>query len=529
MKLRLENLEKILQLCEEKINYDVVQVRMNSIEDPKWLHFGAGNIFRGYIARLNQDTLNEKIYDRGISVVESFDEEIIEKIYLPYDNLGISVTLNKDGNFSNNLIANLVEGLTFSKDNERILQIVKNPNLQIISFTITEKGYSIQTPSGDLLDVVKADITDEPKNARHLMSKMAYLLYTRFKANGVSTTMLSLDNCSKNGDKLKSAIVTVAEKWVENGKVEKEFLKYLDEKVSFPWSMIDKITPRPAKEVQDKLDALNIEDMSPVITSKQTYIAPFINSEESEYLVIEDNFLNGRPPLEKVGVYMTEREVVNKIETMKVTTCLNPLHTALAVYGCLLGYDKISEEMKDEQLVSLINKIGYDEALPVVIDPVILNPKDFIDEVINVRLPNPYIPDMPQRIATDTSQKVGIRFGETIKSYLKIRNADVHELKYIPLVLAGWLRYLMGVDDTGKEFELSPDPLLEDLKKYFKDIKLGANNNFEGLKDLLSNERIFGVDLVQWRLDEKILGYLAELTQGPGAVRATLQKYLGGK
>ena len=100
---------------------------------------------------------------------------------------------------------------------------------------------------------------------------------------------------------------------------------------------------------------------------------------------------------------------------MKVTTCLNPLHTALAVYGCVLGYTLIADEMKDPLLNKLVRKIGPGEGMTVVTDPGILSPEDFVNEVINVRIPNPFMPDTPQRIATDTSQKVGIRYGETIK------------------------------------------------------------------------------------------------------------------
>ena len=98
-----------------------------------------------------------------------------------------------------------------------------------------------------------------------------------------------------------------------------------------------------------------------------------------------------------------------------------PLHTALAVYGCLLGYNSIADEMKDNELRALVEKIGYDEGMPVVIDPKIINPSDFIHEVVEKRLPNPFVPDSPQRIATDTSQKMSVRFGETIKAYVQRR------------------------------------------------------------------------------------------------------------
>lgn len=116
---------------------------------------------------------------------------------------------------------------------------------------------------------------------------------------------------------------------------------------------------------------------------------------------------------------MTDRDTVDKADTMKVTTCLNPLHTALSIFGCLLGYESIATEMEDPDLLTLVQQIGYKEGLPVVVNPEIINPKMFIDEVILKRLPNKYIPDTPQRIATDTSQKIAIRFGETIKNMLK--------------------------------------------------------------------------------------------------------------
>ena len=120
--------------------------------------------------------------------------------------------------------------------------------------------------------------------------------------------------------------------------------------------MIDKITPRPDASVEEILNKDGINGLDPVITSRNTYVAPFVNAEECEYLVIEDAFPNGRPELEKGGLMFTARETVDKVEKMKVCTCLNPLHTTLAVYGCLLGYVKNSEEMKDAQLKKLVDR-----------------------------------------------------------------------------------------------------------------------------------------------------------------------------
>ncbi len=210
---------------------------------------------------------------------------------------------------------------------------------------------------------------------------------------------------------------------------------------------------------------------------------------------------------------------------MKVCTCLNPLHTALAVYGCLLGYNLISEEMKNPSLKKLVEVIGYKEGLPVVINPGILDPKEFIDTVLNVRIPNPFMPDTPQRIATDTSQKLAIRFGETIKAYAAAPSLNVADLKLIPLVFAGWLRYLMGVDDNGNAFTPSPDPMLAEASSYVADVKLGeAFDAKKTLAPILSNAKS-GALTCALGMDTLVCDYFTELTAGTGAVAATLAKY----
>ena len=196
------------------------------------------------------------------------------------------------------------------------------------------------------------------------------------------------------------------------------------------------------------------------------------------------------------------------------------------MFGCLLDYELISEEMKNPVLKKLVERIGYIEGLPVVTDPGILSPKQFIDEVLNIRIPNPFMPDTPQRIATDTSQKLSIRFGETIKSYLASPELSLSDLQAIPAVFAGWLRYLMGVDDNGDAFELSPDPLLATVRPYVQDLKLSAPADRKTLSKtlapLLSDASIFGVDLIFAGLSDRVLNAFVSMLQGPGAVADTL-------
>jgi len=501
---------------------------------PVWVHFGAGNIFRGFIAVLQQRLLNEGLATSGIVAAETFDYDIINKIYDPFDSMTLMVSLKPDGSTDKEVIASIAKGIRADSSDAAQWEALKacfvNPALQMASFTITEKGYALTNVKGEIMPVVTEDIANGPDKARHAMAVVAAMLYARFQAGAQPIAMVSMDNCSHNGAKLKSSVVTIVDGWVEQGYCPAAFAAWVKDEtqVSFPWSMIDKITPRPADVIRDQLTALGLEDMAPVVTNRNTYIAPFVNAEIPQYLVVEDRFPNGRPALEKAGVYLTDRDTVNMTERMKVTTCLNPLHTALAVYGCLLGYTSIAAEMQDAQLVKLVKAIGYDEGLPVVVNPGIIDPKAFIDEVVEQRLPNPFIPDMPQRIATDTSLKVPIRFGETIKAYMADPTKDASALKAIPLAIAGWLRYLLAVDDEGKEMPVSADPMLPALQAELDGVELGKPESCRGkLDSILTNKVLFAVDLKEAGLAEKIEGYLAEMLAGPGAVRATLVRHLG--
>ncbi len=516
--------------------FDYDTVHKNTVEHPHWIHFGAGNIFRAFQANVAQNLLNSGILDTGLIAAEGYDYEIIEKSYRPHDNLSILATLKADNTVEKTIVGSIMESLILDSKNEaeyaRLREIFKNSSLQMASFTITEKGYATANAKGEFFPAVAADFEKGPEAPESYLGKVVSLLYTRYTHGALPIAMVSMDNCSHNGDKLYAAVNAFAKAWTDNGLVEAGFLGYVNDqtKVTFPWSMIDKITPRPDAKVEAMLGEDHIGGLDAVVTSKNTYIAPFVNAEECEYLVIEDAFPNGKPALDKGGIIFTDRATVDKVEKMKVCTCLNPLHTALAIYGCLLGYTLISEEMKNPLLKNMVEVIGYKEGLPVVVNPGILDPKKFIDEVVNVRIPNPFLPDSPQRIATDTSQKLSIRFGETIKAYEASPDLHTEDLKLIPLVYAGWLRYLMGIDDEGREFTPSSDPLLEEARQYVADYELSFSpKDLSKLDALLANEKIFGVNLHAIGMDTLVKQYFAELSSGVGAVAAALKKYVPEK
>lgn len=510
--------------------YDVEKVTRKTLEDPRWVQLGAGNIFRAFLAPHQQQLLNEGVVDTGIIVAEGYDTEMID-VLQRYDNLTINVTLKSDGNLTKEIIGSISKYVKMENDSEDFIllkEIFGKPSLEMVSMTITEKGYSLVDNHGELMPLVKADFENGPYNTQSYLGKLTTLLFERYQAGAFPLALVSMDNMSHNGEKLQNSVFAYVNRWVEKQLVPIDFSEYIlnSGKVSFPWTMIDKITPRPDAKIEALLEKDGLEGISPSQTLKHTFVAPYVNGEETEYLIIEDNFPNGRPLLDKTGIIYTKRETVNKVETMKVTTCLNPLHTALAIFGCLFDYHFIHEEMRDPDLVSLIKVLGYQEGLPVVMNPEIINPEKFIDEVINTRLANPFIPDTPQRIATDTSQKLSVRYGETIKSYVASSTLNPHFLKIIPLVLAGWLRYLSGIKDTGEIFEVSPDPMLPVLQPLFSEFKLGKTNATQEIETLLRNEKIFGLDLVEVGLSDSIIYLYEEMSKAPGAVRLTIKNVL---
>ncbi|MCL1935276.1 MAG: mannitol dehydrogenase family protein [Defluviitaleaceae bacterium] len=529
--------------------FNIEEITKNTKEEPTWLHFGAGNIFRAFPALCLQKLLNSGKYNKGIIVCESYDEEIIEKSFLPYDNLSTVVTIFADGNKELEILASISESLNMSSGKDRLIEIFIKNSLQIVSLTITEKGYQTHDINGNILPYIQKEISDLPQNAKSIPALLTYLLIKRYEKNKMPIALVSMDNCSYNGDLLKKSVLTIANEWLKKEYVNEDFLKYISENVSYPITMIDKITPMPSNIIADYLKNLGYEDTEITKTDKNSTVASFVNAEETGYLVIEDLFPNGRPPLEEAGIIFTDRETVINVEKMKVGACLNPLHTIIAIFGCLLGYKSVSEAMKDEALVELIKSVGYNVLLPFVPDPEVISPKDFINEVIEKRFPNPFIPDTPQRIATDTSQKIPVRFGETLKTrekycytddgfeFWEVPDMNLSDLSFF---IAGWFRYLVQIDDKGEPMELSPDPLLDTLIPIFKDYKLGEENIFNRKTiELLKNKAIFGIDLSSTYDGEEewddniggysgIVGYVQEyftlMTKGLYAVRYALDE-----
>lgn len=529
MKLKLDSISEIGKLPGYHIPaYDIPALRKRTFESPKWVHFGAGNLFRAFQAGAVQQMIESGAADTGIIVCEGYDTELISKCYHATDNLTIQMILDSDGTIEKNVIGSITEALDLTEDRNRIKQIFCSPSLQIISFTITEKGYRLIDSEGSMPSFIKDDMNHGPSRTKSLLGTVTALLAYRSEACGVPVAVVSMDNCSCNGEILRTAVSAFAKKWKDECRISQKTFDFILNRVSYPWTMIDRITPRPAEDIAELLEKDGIEDMQPFTTGQGTYTANFVNTERPKYLVIENDFPNGKPVLEKTGVIFTTRDQVDRSEKMKVCTCLNPPQTAMAILGCLLGYTSIAKEFQDPDIQAFLRRLCYREGMPVVEDPEVISPEMFEKEVFEVRLPNPYIRDTPQRIASDTSQKLPIRFGINMRKYLEKDPQKLEELVCMPMVFAFWLRYLLEVDDEGRAFTCSSDPYLPELQRQLSGMHLGriTAENECAVRRILGNSLYFGLDLKQTDLIDKIVGYWKRTMRGPGAVREILHEFM---
>ena len=166
--------------------YDIEKVVADTKAAPVWVHFGAGNIFRIFIGGIADSLIAAGETDKGITCVETFDFDVVDKIYKPYDNLVLAVTLKADGSTDKKVIGSLTEAIKAQSNVEsewnRLKEIFVNPGLQMISFTITEKGYALKGADGKFFAFIQADIDNGPEKAGSAMAVVCALLNERYKA-----------------------------------------------------------------------------------------------------------------------------------------------------------------------------------------------------------------------------------------------------------------------------------------------------------------------------------------------------------
>lgn len=439
--------------------YDRQQLRSRIV------HFGFGAFHRAHQALLTNRVLNEKGGDWGICEISLFSGDVLMSQLRAQDHL--FTVLEKGAEGDQAIVVGAVhECLNAKLDSlAAIIEKFCEPQVAIVSLTITEKGYCIDPATGKL-DMHNTRILHDLENPTEPHSAPGILveaLHRRRERGLPPFTVLSCDNIPDNGHVVKNAVLGMAQKRSA------ELAGWIDAHVSFPGTMVDRIVPAATEtSLVEITQELGVED--PCAISCE----PFIQ------WVVEDNFVAGRPDWEAAGVQMVKD--VLPWEQMKLRM-LNGSHSFLAYLGYLAGYAHINECMEDASFREAARRVMLNEQAPTLrITDVDLTA--YADSLIE-RFANPALQHRTWQIAMDGSQKLPQRMLDGIRVHLERNSA----WPLLALGVAGWIRYVSGTDERGDAIDVR-DPLSDKIQSLVK-----ASSEAERVNALLTLSEVFGQDL----------------------------------
>ncbi len=407
-----------------------------SVVDCGILHLGVGNFHRAHQAVATENVLAAGDLRWGIAGV-SLRRPDQRDALMPQDAL-YSLTMRGSTATERRIVGALRHVLVLGEQYERILRLFADPRIRVISLTVTEKGYSADMQTGALRrddPDVRADL-EFAANPRSTIGLLAFGLAHRADAGAGSVTVVSCDNLSQNGDIVHRALTEFI------GSTRPELGGWIDANVTFPNTMVDRITPATTHDLrQETRHALGLDDAAPVET------------EVFSQWVIEDRFANDRPDWSLGGAEFVGS--VEPYERMKLRL-LNGAHTALAATGLLAGHRTVAEAMDDPAISGLIGRIWHQSAatLPGDVDVPTYTSR------LAARFRNRQLAHGLAQIASDGAQKLPQRILAPLRE-LRAASRPHHALSF---AVAAWVRSCQGRDDGGARFEIA-DPAIDALPR----------------------------------------------------------------
>ncbi len=433
------------------------------------VHLGPGAFFRAFIAPYTDEAMgagSANGEDWGIIAV-SLKSPNAREALVPQGCLYTALERGPDGDTLRQVEA-ITDVLVAPEDPLAVLDTMAQPEIRVVSLTITEKGYCHNPRNGSLRTDhpdVAHDITttDAPRTA---LGFLVLALSHRREAGIPPFTVLCCDNLPANGAMLRQLVVELAGQR-DSASTSEGLANWIETHVAFPSTMVDRITPATT--------AADLEDFA---TISGSYDPALVIHEPFRQWVIEDNFPQGRPGWHLAGVQMVAD--VERHELMKLR-CLNGTHSALAYLGYLAGYETISDAVADPAFTRLCERLWQDEILPTVPQPEGEDLPAYCAALMS-RYYNPAIQHRTWQIAMDGSQKLPQRILGTLRDIVAVGGTP----KGLCLVIAGWMRYVAGTNEAGQAIDVR-DPMADQLKV--------AARSANPVTALLSIEAIFGSDL----------------------------------
>ena len=434
-----------LILSEAKLKKLPRPIRKEPIITPKIMHFGPGAFFRSFVASLIDEVNQKDVENWGIIAVSLHSEDSFNKLAgqdFVFNALSMSSTKKRVRK-----ISSISDFMVAKKDGQSVLDALLDEKIEIVSLTITEKGYHYNSDKKEL-DFSNQNIINDLENLENPKTAVGFLvagLRDRYLNGKVPFTILSCDNLPNNGAVVKKIILDFAQK------IDLSFAKWISKEVCFPSSMVDRITPATKDQ-----DIINFAEEYGV------YDPALVIHEEFSQWIIEDKFSSARPNFELAGIQIVSN--VELHEKMKLR-CLNGTHSALAYLGYLAGFNTIAECISDDSLLNYIQYLWEKEIIPTLETPEGENLNDYSSKLLE-RYQNPAIEHRTWQIAMDGSQKLPQRILETVNDLLKQQK----NFQGLALAIAAWIKYVTGIDLDGATIDVR-DPLANDFVKIAKKSK----------------------------------------------------------
>ena len=401
------------------------------------VHIGVGGFHRAHQAYyLNQLFNKNKAFEWGIVGVGLMDRdrEMYEALN-GQQGLYTLVTQHPDGEVNSEIIGSIQKMYLATETPNEVIELLARKLTKIISLTITEGGYNFNPNTGEfILDNpdIKHDL-ENPKTPKTVFGYLAASFSNRYKSNASGVTVLSCDNVQHNGDMTKKGVLAFAKAQ------DPKLASWIEDNVTFPNAMVDRITPVTTDETRNFVkDKFGFIDKVPVNCE------PFIQ------WVIEDNFKNGRPPLEDVGAQFVPD--VTPYEHMKLRL-LNAGHSVVGITGAIHGFDRIDECVQNSVMAKFLRAYLKDEASPMLEPVEGITVANYIDTLIE-RFGNPNIKDSVSRICTESAAKLPKFLIPTIIENLKKDGP----IALGAFVLASWCYYSdKQKSKKGKNLEINDD------------------------------------------------------------------------
>ena len=394
----------------------------NATEPRVWLHVGLGSFHRAHQAlylHMLRETGDQEWSLAGGNVRPDMAETIAALVEQQGEYTLETISPANEHNYIR--ITSIKEVIPFEPGIQPLIAKAADPKTRIISFTVTEAGYYLDPKN--VLDVAATDIANDLAAVKAgnagttIYGALAVMLKARMQQNGGPVTLLCCDNLRHNGDRSRSGLVQFITALGDS-----ELLAWVEKNTTSPNDMVDRITPRPAPDVAERVLAA---------TGKVDKAA--VTGESFLQWVIEENFIAGRPAWEKVGVEMVKS--VAAYEEAKIRL-LNATHSCIAWAGTLVGYLYIHEGTHDP----VIRKFAYDyvtdDVIPVL-SPCPLNLENYRDVVLD-RFGNPAIRDTNQRVAMDGFSKIPGFIAPTFRERLA-RNESIDSVSMLPALFLAYL------------------------------------------------------------------------------------------